>query len=348
MSESDLTSSSDIDAQEIVRRIQRLGGQIGIVVPSTAAEARERVIEACNRSAAAFAEFGIYCLLFKCLVPRGKFLSELRACDVSPLRANRAMVVAKLLLRESDRGAKLIGLSRPKLSELARVEPDVFDEAIERGDLDLDEVACMSDRQLRAEVRRLSRKDDDQAIQIDRQRERIHRLESDVGVIAGREFPASVVRTREEVAVFAEQAKLQIAAIAQQARRFLLSPDLGQTRLERGRNIQDGGKPIALHIAAVIAEALDAQAEIRRQLGDFLPSGDWGDEHQPDPLEAEQILELAQWRDVHVRHMDASAARREVDRVQRGAIKRGRGRPAKRRTIAPRRPGRPKKGEAES
>ena len=340
----------DISATALAEQIERLGAQIDISMPSDIEEAWERAVEESNRAARAIVREGVYLLWLRSQLPHGEFLAGVEAWDFAPRQAQYAMRVAELLLRASNAGTpphlkKLLGLSRSRLIELARFDSEEFEEIQENNELDLDDVAVMPVRQLRKEVRRLRLKRDDLGIRLDLQRAQIQRLQSDVGVIAGREFPASVVRTREEVAVFAEQAKLQIAAIVQQARRFLLSADLGQTRLERGRNIEEAAKPIALHIAAVIAAALDAQVEIQHQLADWLPSADWGAENQPSPLAIEQVRELAQWRDVHVRYMDAGADRREADRVERGAVKRGRGRPAKRRMVAPRRSGKPRKQE---
>ena len=255
------------------------------------------------------------------------------------------MLVARLLMTPVAKQLRLINLPQSKLEPLARVDPDVLEEAAKQG-WDPTALDCMSVEMLQDRIRKLEARNETAAKQVESLKQENWQLRSMDGVaVAGSEYPASVTRTRSEAAVLSDQALARIGAIRRLADELPRSPDLGERRSERAVNFAAAARPLYLHAASVYAAAGELLKALEHDLADWLPD-DWTPEQQPAPLSIEQARQLALWRETHLRRMEGEAVLREDGRVRSGEIKRGRGRPRKppQSEPAPRRPrGRPRK-----
>ena len=319
-----------LGADELAARLSRLGEDLDVVTPADVAEAWSRAVHEADRAARSTARLGVYLLWLRQELPPAEFAEGLEAQDMSTRTAQRAMATARLLLNAPDGlRVRLAKLSPSRVSALAALDVDDLSSAVEQGELDLDDVTAMPVRALRKEVRRLRLKSEDLALQADARREENLALKRARGYVAGPEFPASVVRARGEAAAFAEQAIADIGALAEQGRQLLAATDLGRARNGRAARLAAGLRPVVLHLAALRKTVDDLIAEALEDYADWLPTDAWGEADQPAPLSPGEIRELAEWREVHLRRMDAEAERREAERVGSGRIRRGRGRPRK-------------------
>ena len=343
------------DGSETAASLQRLRERLDVVVSEDPDELFERAIEEGNRASRALARQGYYLLAAKALLSHGEFEGACTKRYIPPRRARESMRVTRLLVAAESRPDKMPGavarrlldLPPSKLEALARVDPEHIAEIDEKQAWDLlDDIDTMPVEMLRREVRRLRGKTDQQSERIAAQERELDQCRRAAGAPAGSEHPASVTRARSEAAALADQALAVIAAVERQSAVLLEAPDLGETRPERARNIEAAAKPIVLQLAAVLSSASAAYRTARERLGDWLPEGEWSPDDQPLPLTLDELRRLSEWRDVHVRRMEWEAERREAERLGRGEIKRGRGRPRKppASAPAPRRPrGRPRK-----
>ena len=324
------TASAGRDAADIAGRIQRLGADLDVVNPADAAEAWSRAVHEADRAARATARLGVYLVWLRTELPAPEFAAGLEARDIAAGTARHAMAAAKLLLSAPDGlRVRLAKLTPARLGALASLDVDELASAHEQGELDLDDVAAMPVRMLRAEVRKLRRQREDLAARASAAGEENRSLRRAAGFVAGPEFPASVARVRGEAAAFAEQALADIEALAEQGRRLLGATDLGRAREDREAAIAAGLRPTVLHLASVATAANAALADALERYADWLPAGAWGEADQPLPLPPAQVAELAEWREIHLRRMDAEAERREAERAGTGRVRRGRGRPRK-------------------
>lgn len=351
------------DAGDLALQIERLGERMEITLAPTAEDAWARVTMLLDRSSRQHAEAGIELLRLKSETSHGEFIRRLDEIHIPRRRASEAIAFGNILLHfsqaaetavaldDSKRVAytqknlqKLIAVSPSRAAALTAIDPEVLEHAVGAGDFDLDEIDCMPIGMLRSEIRRLRGKAERQADQIERLTTENAELRRRLGGSpAGGEHPASVTRARSETAAMADQALAVIAAIERESQILLEGRDLGETRPERQRNIEAAAKPIVLHLASVASSANAAFTAACELLQPWLPEGDWGAGDQPDPLTIEEVRTLADCRDVHVRRMEWEAERREAERISRGEIKRGRGRPRKPAEAPRRRRGRPRK-----
>ena len=321
----------DGSAEETAARLHHLGQDLDIVSPVDATDAWSRAVHEADRAARSTARLGVYLLWLCNELPAAEFAEGLEARHISARTARRAMETARLLLNAPDGlRVRLARLSPSKVSALAALDVDELAAADTQGELNLDDVAAMPVRMLRDEVRRLRRKGDDLASRVQAHRDENKALRRAAGFVAGAEFPASVVRARGEAAAFAEQAIADIASLAEQGRHLLGATDLGRSSEDRATALATGLRPVALHLAAVASAANAALADALERYADWLPDGAWSSADQPLPLSPGEVRELAAWREIHLRRMDAEAERREAERTGSGRIRRGRGRPRKR------------------
>ena len=353
------------DADELALQLERLGERLEITLAPTAEEGWERVVRALDRSTRLYAEAGIELLRLKSEMPHGDFQISLDDRRIPRQRAQEAMQIARLLLHlsKSPRRAylpsdslqsgnksinidKFLSISPARAAALAAVEPEVLEQAIAEGAFDLDDVDIMPRDMLRREIRKLRRRQQQQSERMAKLSGENEELRRQLGgPPAGSEHPASVTRARAEAAALGDQALAVIAAIERHSWLLLEASDLGELRPQREKNIAAAAKPIMLHLGAVLSAAGSAYRVTRERLQAWLPEKDeWSPDDQPPPLTMAEAQRLAEWRDVHVRRLEWEAERREAERVGRGDIKRGRGRPRKPTSSGPRRPrGRPRK-----
>ena len=337
--------------QAYLKQLSRLGESLDLCIPTSAQECRERIIEEHNRAMRALARMGLYCLLMKNKYGGDELERALAAAEMPTRRAEEAIQFARLLLLANETkgrttAKRILSLPGPSVKALLSIDPEILERTVNQGEFDLDDVDCMPVDMLRKEVRKMRVKNEDLSGQVHHWREATHQLQHAAGVAtAGSEHPASVTRARSELAALAEQAMTIIAAIGHQAEVILRAPDLGAGRDERMRNIEAVVRPMMLHVGAVTMTAVEAQERLAEKFTDWLPV-DWSSEAQPDSLTVEQARQLAQWREVYARRIQAEAVDREATRQRSGAIVRGRGRPKKlpQLPVVPKRGrGRPKK-----
>ena len=323
---------ADVDEQAASRLLAALPAAVGITIPADVDEAWERVVDEANRITRATVRLGAYLTWLRTRLSAQAFAAGIERHDIAPAQATAAMRIARLLLHaETPQRARLLDLKDSQLAQLARLDPDELAEACEQGELDLDDVASMSARMLREEVRRLRIAKSALGARLADERIRHKQREMEVSALsptAG--LPASIVRLRGEAAGFAEAARLDLAALARLADGLRDAPDLGARRPERARHLRDGARVLMLHAAAVLTEAADAYETLRGTLEAWLPAdGAWTAEDQPDPLTLAEARQVRRWRDTHAQRLDRDAAGREAERLARGEVRRGRGRPRK-------------------
>ena len=320
------------DAQAVLARLSALPAPIGFTVPADVGEAWERAREEADRSARAIARMGLYLLWLQVHLDAPAFDAGLDAHRIAPAQAGHAMRIGQLLLHAETPVARerLLDLHPDQTSVLARLDPEDIASAIEQGELDLDAAAAMTPAMLRREVRRLTAARDLAAARLADERLDKERLLAESDAPRATEgMPASLVRLRGEATAFAEAARIDLAALARSAERFLDAPDLGTHRAEREPHLRAGARAAMLNAEAALAEAHAVVVQLRETLLAWLPEGEWTSADQPAPLTLDEARRIRRWRDVHVERLDAAATARETARIARGEVRRGPGRPRK-------------------
>ena len=350
-------AADDAAASALTERLVKFGERLDVVEPTNHDEAWERSIEEYDRGCRALVRSGFYFLWLKNQLARGEFHAGLESRHIAPRRAREAMQVAKFLMsiasadspkrRTGAALGKLLNISPKKAMVLSRVDPEIL---VNQGDLELEDIDCMSIAQLKKTLIKTRQKSKNSEAAAEHWRAEAQALRHAAGVAtAGAEQPAAVTRARSEGAALADQGRAVIGALERQVEELLAATDIGDGRAERARNIEAAARPLILHLGAVAHMAFQKLEHAREILAQYLPDGEaWGLDDQPSPLTVEQAAELARWRGVHIRQMEADAAAREATRVARGEIKRKPGRPKKSAVAAApkKKRGRPRKGAA--
>lgn len=329
-------------ARDIADRVRRLGHIIDADLPLDDGGALwDYACRALNSAADQIARAGVALLALKEAAPHGEFQRECEARHIAPRTAQEAMSVARFLLAlpHPTQRKLLKRLTPSHLAQLSRIDPESVEELV--GGDQLDDLATMSVRELRDEVRkiraRFERADKARAAAQTELREAqtVRRGE------AGSEYPEAVVRARMESAALADEATACVHSLLAHFRTLLDSKtDLG-ARNEKRENLKAGVGAIWVQLCA---HAAQVDAALREMDGavrtEYIPAGH---AQMPAPLTAVEQRRVAAEHGRIMRGMTMRAQAREAGRVAGGQLKRGRGRPAAAKVSTPKRPrGRPR------
>lgn len=148
-----LATNSD-SSSTIVQRVLGYGERLPIDLPQSVDELKNWLIDQENHLARESARQGFGFLVLKQELGEGEFASWLAKHDFKEQRVYEYISVAKLLLAAPAKVQPLLmGLSKVKLIELARLPSDTIDEVAASGKLD--ELSRLSVRELKEQVRYL-------------------------------------------------------------------------------------------------------------------------------------------------------------------------------------------------
>jgi hypothetical protein len=324
---------------DVVQRLVQVGREIAVDLPDDTEALWGLAMELENAAAQVAAKQGLVYLALKSRVDHGAFLPELADRGLAPRRAQECMRIAQMLLAlpEATR-ARVALLPKRQLIPLASLDPEVLDQAVEQGELDLDDEALMQPAELRRRIRamkqELARKD----IDVEAAEMAAEQARADADAVLGRgqyRYPASVVRARMEGAALADRAFAAVDGMAALVDALHMAEDL-PTEPETAAMgaLQAGAGALYLHLLATHAKVSQA---INRMV-DYFPFDLLPEVATADPVmtdaEAKEILSR---RSLMLLEERAEAIAREQVRLSAGEIKRGRGRP---RPAAPTKPAR--------
>ena len=123
------------DEQAMMRRLANLPDSTGFLAPANVDEGWERACEEADRAARAIARMGLYLIWLQHHLSDEQFIAGVDAHDIPPAQAAYAMRVADLVLHADAPGTRerIMALAPARLRVLARLDGDVFAEAVESG-----------------------------------------------------------------------------------------------------------------------------------------------------------------------------------------------------------------------
>lgn len=191
--------------------------QLGIIIGGSVSERLTRAVSSCNMATRLAVEAGYLLMSVKSDALHGDFEKALDGFGLSSQRASELIRMAKITTSLPDeQRLAMLSLSKTKVLALASADPQVVEEMLEDGDVDL---SLMGYRELRLRIRKLSGEKVD--LEVDRDK---HKAEA-AGLTkqlkrrsldrSGADLPGVVADIRSELAALAKKAELSIDSFQQ-------------------------------------------------------------------------------------------------------------------------------------
>jgi hypothetical protein len=334
----DLVAGAQATADDVVQRLVTVGREIAVDLPDDTEALWGLAVEMENAAAQMAARQGLVYLALKQRVGHGGWYEALAERGLSNQRAGECIRIAQMLLAlpEATR-ARVALLPKRQLIPLASLDPEVLDQAVEQGELDLDDEALMRPAELRRRVRalklELARKD----LDVEAAEMAAEQAREDADAVLGRtrhQWPASVVRARLEGGALADRALAAIDGLDHLVQALYQATDLPtepETAAEAAMGA--GASTLYLHLRAVGAKVARVLAVTRAMYPEHMLPEDAASD--PTMSEAES-KELFARRALMLLEERADAEAREQARLSAGEIRRGRGRPKAAAPVPPR------------
>lgn len=149
------------EQQQLTAKIEKMAGQIQLVIPDTIEEAWQEVVRIGERILVDTAKHGLLLLSIKVNTPHGEFINQLEKLGIGERNARNSIAVAKMFLAlpESKRQTSaVLNMNKSKLIEMARLPVETV-EALDEDDLEtLNELSV---REFRKEIKKLKEKQTD-------------------------------------------------------------------------------------------------------------------------------------------------------------------------------------------
>ncbi|WP_063705214.1 hypothetical protein [Pseudoalteromonas gelatinilytica] len=146
------------EQQQLTAKIEKMAGQIQLVIPDTIEEAWQEVVRIGERILVDTAKHGLLLLSIKVNTPHGEFINQLEKLGIGERNARNSIAVAKMFLAlpESKRQTSaVLNMNKSKLIEMARLPVETV-EALDEDDLEtLNELSV---REFRKEIKKLKEK----------------------------------------------------------------------------------------------------------------------------------------------------------------------------------------------
>jgi hypothetical protein len=317
-------------ADALVARLVAVGREIAVDLPDDTDALWGLVVEMETAAAQVAARQGLAYMMLKERLGHGAFAPALAERGLSPERARECMRIAQMLLAlpEATR-SRVALLPKRQLIPLASLDPSALDEAIEQGELDLDDEALMAPAELRRRVRALKLDLKRKEVEIEAAEMAAEQAREDADAVLGRtrhQWPASVVRARLEGAALADRAIAAIDGLEVLVDALSAAEDLPVTDDGAAADTAMGAGASTLYVHARAVEA-----KVRRLLQiavSRFPAHMLPEDAVTDPVMSEaESREILARRALMLMEEQADAQAREQARLSSGQIKRGRGRP---------------------
>ena len=144
--------------KQLTGKIEKMAGQIQLVIPATVEEAWQEVVRIGERILVDTAKHGLLLLSIKVNTAHGEFTSQIKNLGIGERNARNSIAVAKMFLAlpESKRQTSaVLNMNKSKLIEMARLPVETVESL---DDDDLDTLNDLSVREFRKEIRKLKDK----------------------------------------------------------------------------------------------------------------------------------------------------------------------------------------------
>jgi len=147
--------------KQLTGKIEKMAGQIQLVIPATVEEAWQEVVRIGERILVDTAKHGLLLLSIKVNTAHGEFTSQIKNLGIGERNARNSIAVAKMFLAlpESKRQTSaVLNMNKSKLIEMARLPVETVESL---DDDDLETLNDLSVREFRKEIRKLKDKHTD-------------------------------------------------------------------------------------------------------------------------------------------------------------------------------------------
>ncbi|MFP3352290.1 hypothetical protein R0K04_12805 [Pseudoalteromonas sp. SIMBA_153] len=147
--------------KQLTGKIEKMAGQIQLVIPATVEEAWQEVVRIGERILVDTAKHGLLLLSIKVNTAHGEFTSQIKNLGIGERNARNSIAVAKMFLAlpESKRQTSaVLNMNKSKLIEMARLPVETVESL---DDDDLETLNDLSVREFRKEIRKLKDKHND-------------------------------------------------------------------------------------------------------------------------------------------------------------------------------------------
>jgi hypothetical protein len=248
------------------------------------------------------------------------------------------MRIAQMVLNlpEATR-ARVALLPKRQLIPLASLDPELLDQAVEQGELDLDDEALMQPAELRRRLRAMKLDLRRKEIEVEAAEMAAEQAREDADAVLGRtrhQWPASVVRARLEGGALADRALAAIDGLDHLVQALYQATDLPtepETAAEAAMGA--GASTLYLHLRSVQAKVTRVLAVTRAMYPEYMLPEDAASDPTMSEAESKEIFAR---RALMLLEERADAEAREQARLSAGEIRRGRGRPKAAAPVPPR------------
>tara|TARA_Y100000310_G_scaffold345868_1_gene472039 strand:- start:13585 stop:14493 length:909 start_codon:yes stop_codon:yes gene_type:complete len=146
------------EQQQLLSKIEKVAGQIQLVIPETIEEAWSVVMNLEEQAIVNTAKRGFLYMAIKTETEHGSFIRSLKERGISASSAKDAITVAKMLMALPDTKRQTLGvlnMNKSKLIEMARLPVDTVESLDED---DLETLNELSVREFRKEIKKLKEK----------------------------------------------------------------------------------------------------------------------------------------------------------------------------------------------